>query len=84
MMVVFFFQLSMELKYVVHQRKLKLLDISLITFSAYKLLPGKEQILNWNDIVVGMRESIPEHNTKKNAPPLDSFTTQTYPCSFKT
>jgi len=62
-------QVSMECQEVVHQPMLELLHVGFLSFAPHKLPPGGKQVLDGNDILVGMSEL----NTPRNAPPQSSF-----------
>ena len=54
--VCFLFQIATKREYVVHQAMLEFLYVFLLTLPFHKLLSRRKQILDGNDIVVGMSE----------------------------
>src|SRR3989344_5462186 len=64
-------KLSMQGKHVVHQRKLEFLHIFLLPLPAYEFLPCFEQVLDGNDILVGMSEA-DSSPLRATPPPTDS------------
>ena len=56
------FEIQMQIKDIIHQIQLKLLDIFFIALPPYKLFPCFKKIIERNDIIIGM-------NTPIKAPP---------------
>jgi len=59
----FGFEIVVERKDVVHQAMLKILHVFLLALPTDKLAPRGEQILDRNDILVGMSENNPTRPT---------------------
>ena len=49
-------QLAVQRQYIVHQSVRKSLHVGLIPFAKNKFSPGREQVLNRNDILQGMTQ----------------------------